>query len=49
MGIVKGLTQDLDDADRQRALGAVHQVLTASAGEEGVQFRSAAWLITARR
>lgn len=49
MGIVKGLTQDLDEADRQRALDAVHQLLRTSAAEEGVQFGGGAWLTTARR
>ncbi|MGH9225713.1 MAG: class I SAM-dependent methyltransferase [Acidimicrobiales bacterium] len=49
MGIVKGLTQDLDDADRQRALDATYRALEAAADQDGVRFAAAAWLITARR
>jgi len=48
MGIVKGLTQDLDDSDRQRALDALYETVKASAGADGVVFRAAAWRTTAR-
>lgn len=48
-GIVKGLTQDLDDAAKARALEDLQQVLADHATTEGVVFASAAWIITARR
>ena len=48
MGIVKGLTHDLGEDDRQRALDAVHERLVAAAGPDGVRFSAAAWLTTAR-
>lgn len=49
MGIVKGLTHDLEPADREQAFDAVRAVLAAAAGPEGVLFGSSAWLVTASR
>jgi SAM-dependent methyltransferase len=49
MGIVEGMTKDLDDDDTARALDAVHALLQAHETPEGVLIGSAAWLITARR
>ena len=49
IGIVEGLTHDLDDADTARALEAVHQMLRDHETPEGVLIGSAAWLITARK
>ncbi len=49
MGVVEGLTNDLDDADTARALQAVHDLLVAHDTGHGVLLDSAAWLITARR
>ena len=49
MGIVEGMTHDLDDDDTARALAAVHAVLKDHETPDGVLIGSAAWLITARR
>ena len=49
MGIVEGLTQDLDEAAKARALDNVHEVLAAHHTGEGVVLGTSAWLITARR
>lgn len=49
LGIVEGLTQDLDDTTKARALDAVHGALVAHDTDEGVLLGSSAWLITARR
>jgi SAM-dependent methyltransferase len=49
LGIVEGLTGDLDDADTARALDAVYQVLVDHQTADGVRLGSSAWLITARR
>jgi SAM-dependent methyltransferase len=49
LGIVEGLTQSLDDADRQRALDALREAVVAHERAEGVLFGSSAWLIRARR
>lgn len=49
LGIVEGLTQDLDDDGRAHALGGLQKTLVAHDGPEGVLFGTSAWLITARR
>jgi SAM-dependent methyltransferase len=49
MGIVEGLTEDLDDADRVQALAELRKTVGAHAGADGVLFGASAWLITARR
>jgi hypothetical protein len=49
LGIVEGMTHDLDDAARAHALDAVHQALVAHETGAGVLLGSSAWLITARR
>ena len=48
LGIVKGLTSDLDDAMRARALADVQAVLDRHATPDGVLFAGSAWLVTAR-
>ena len=48
LGIVEGLTRDLDGAARDRALAELHKVVVAHAGTDGVLFGTSAWLITAR-
>ena len=49
MGIVKGLSSDLDADARERAFAEVRSVLSRAAGADGVLLPSAAWLVTARR
>ena len=49
MGIVEGMTHDLDEADTGRALEAVYAVLKSHETPEGVLIGSAAWLITAHK
>jgi SAM-dependent methyltransferase len=49
MGIVEGMTHDLDADDTARALDAVQAMLKAHETPDGVLVGSAAWLITARR
>ena len=48
-GIVRGLLSDLDDRDRERGLDALRATLVAHDTGHGVQFGSAAWLVTAHR
>ena len=48
-GIVRGLTQSLDEATRDQALAGLRRVLESHESEDGVLFGAAAWLITARR
>jgi SAM-dependent methyltransferase len=47
-GIVKGLSHGLDDAAKAAAHDRLRSELAAHASPDGVQFGSAAWLITAR-
>lgn len=49
MGIVHGLTDDLDAASRTSAFDTLRATLDAHQTESGVLFDSSAWLITARR
>ena len=49
LGIVEGLTQDLDAAGRERALDGLRQTVVAHESADGVLFGTSAWLITARR
>ena len=49
MGIVKGLSADLDADARERAFAEVRSVLSGATGADGVLLPSAAWLVTARR
>ena len=49
LGIVEGLTQDLDDDGRAHALAGLQKTLVAHDGADGVLFGTSAWLITARR
>ena len=50
LGFTRRNLQELDDTDRERALGALRAVIDAHyrAGR-GVTFDSSSWLITARR
>jgi hypothetical protein len=48
MGIVRGLSHDLDDTTRAEALAKLRATIDAHATPDGVLFDSAAWLITAR-
>ena len=49
LGIVEGLTQDLDDAGRANALAELHKTVVAHANADGVLFGTSVWLIAARR
>lgn len=49
LGIVEGLTHDLDDAARAQALSELQKTVAAHDGPDGVLFGTSAWLITARR
>ena len=48
-GIARGLSQGLDDAQRERALATLRDLLVAHETADGVQFGSGSWLISARR
>ena len=47
--IASGMMADLDDAQRAEALAAMRRLFEQHETPDGVQFGSAAWLITARR
>jgi SAM-dependent methyltransferase len=49
LGIVEGLTHDLDDDGRAQALAELQQTVTEHESSEGVLFGTSAWLITAQR
>jgi SAM-dependent methyltransferase len=49
IGIVHGLTGDLDDAKKAEALAALRATIEAHDTGDGVLFGTSAWLITARR
>jgi len=49
MGIVKGLTEGLDDDTKTQALAQLRRTLEEHESAAGVTFASSAWLITARR
>jgi SAM-dependent methyltransferase len=49
MGIVEGLTQDLDERAREQAMARLRETLAAHETDDGVLLGSSAWLITARR
>ena len=49
IGIVHGLTHELDDAKKAEALDALRATIEAHATDEGVLFGTSAWIITARR
>lgn len=49
LGMVQGLTQDLDEVSKRQALDGLHAVLVAHDSDQGVRLRTSAWLITARR
>src|SRR4051794_19826760 len=48
-GIVRGMTQGLEPADRVRALDALHTTMIEHDTGEGVYFDSGCWLVTAAR
>ena len=47
-GMVRGMTQDLSDEDRARAIDGLRQTLVDHQTDDGVTFGSSAWLITAQ-
>ena len=47
-GMVRGMTHDLSEADRARAIEALRQTLTDHEAPDGVAFGSSVWLVTAR-
>lgn len=49
MGLVRGITDGLDDATREGAMVELHRRLSARETADGVLIGSAAWLITARQ
>ena len=49
LGIVKGLTQELDEPTRAAALDAVHETLRRHESRDGVLLRTATWLTVAHR
>ena len=49
LGVTRGMLRDLDAETTHRALDAVRATIAAHDTGAGVQFGSAAWLITARR
>jgi SAM-dependent methyltransferase len=48
-GIVRGMTQDLDDWQHGRALDALQATMVEHDTGDGVLFGSGAWLVTARK
>jgi SAM-dependent methyltransferase len=48
-GVARGLTQDLDNAQRASAFAALHSTMNEHASADGVVFGSGVWLVTARR
>lgn len=48
-GLARGLLQDLDDAARASAIGSLKETMVEHETADGVEFGSAAWLITAQR
>jgi SAM-dependent methyltransferase len=48
-GIVRGLTEDLDEARRQQAMEALRRTIEAHESGDGVLFGTGAWLVRARR
>lgn len=49
MGLVRGLTDNLEDAAREQAMAELRGRISASATTEGVTLGSAAWLISAHQ
>ncbi len=49
LGLAGWLLEGLDDAARERAVADLRRRIEAHAGPDGVEFGSAAWLVTARR
>jgi len=49
IGLLSWMLDGLDEAERARALGDLRSTVAAHEGEDGVQFGSAMWLITAVR
>jgi urocanate hydratase len=49
MGIVRGLTETLDEATRAQTLAGLRRLIESHQSDEGVLFASASWLITGRR
>ena len=49
MGIVEGLTKDLDDETKAATMDRVRAMLSAHETDDGVLLDTSSWLITARR
>jgi SAM-dependent methyltransferase len=49
LGVVEGLTRDLEDAPRSRAFAELRKTVDAHVTTDGVLFGTSAWLITANR
>lgn len=49
MGLVRGLTDSLDDTTREHAMAELRRRISTNATADGVILGSAAWLITARQ
>lgn len=49
LGIVEGLTHDLDDTGRAHAMAELKKTIAAHDSTDGVLFGTSAWLVTARR
>ena len=49
MGIVEGLTHDLDEDARAEAMDNIRKLLAEHETSDGVLFGTSAWLITATR
>jgi SAM-dependent methyltransferase len=47
-GVTRGLTEDLDEATRKKALDRLRQTFEEHDSADGVHFAGSAWLITAR-
>jgi hypothetical protein len=48
-GIARGLTQELDPAQREGAFDALHATIAEHTSDDGVRFASSVWLVTAQR
>jgi SAM-dependent methyltransferase len=48
LGVAGWMADGLDDAARERAVADLRDRVTAHAGDDGVEFGSATWLVTAR-
>jgi SAM-dependent methyltransferase len=49
LGMTRGLTAELDDREREQALGNLRAMIDANTATDGVVFGSIAWLVTGRK